>query len=176
MLTGQTREEIGGLRWSEIDFDRREITFSALRTKNHREHVLSMSYAVVEILEGKRDLDTQIPMNESGNGCVFGTRPNGFFAWSKSKAALDTAIVLNAENGVGVEVAGWRLQDLRRSMATVMADRLGVLPHIIEAVLNHVGGHRAGVAGIYNRARYQGEMRAALDRWAEHLTTLTRKG
>ena len=33
----------------------------------------------------------------------------------------------------------------------------------IEAVLNHSSGHRAGVAGVYNRARYLGEMKAALD-------------
>jgi|SRR5579872_164549 len=32
-----------------------------------------------------------------------------------------------------------------------MADRLGVLPHIVEAVLNHVSGHRAGVAGFDQR-------------------------
>jgi len=53
-----------------------------------------------------------------------------------------------------------------------MADRLGVLPHIVEAVLNHSSGHRAGVAGIYNRARYEADMRAALDRWAAHLAAL----
>jgi len=41
--------------------------------------------------------------------------------------------------------------------------------HIIEAVLNHVSGHKVGVAGIYNRARYTGEMREALQRWADHL-------
>ena len=44
----------------------------------------------------------------------------------------------------------WTLHDLRRTVATRMAD-LGVQPHIIEAVLNHVSGHKAGVAGIYNR-------------------------
>jgi hypothetical protein len=32
----------------------------------------------------------------------------------------------------------------------MMAD-IGVQPHIIEAALNHVSGHKAGVAGIYNR-------------------------
>ena len=49
-----------------------------------------------------------------------------------------------------------------------MAD-LGVQPHIIEAVLNHVSGHKAGVAGIYNRSAYSAEKRAALDLWANHL-------
>ena len=67
----------------------------------------------------------------------------------------------------------WRLHDLRRTAATVMADRLGVLPHIVEAVLNHVSGHRAGVAGVYNLAKYQAEMRDELERWAEHVRTIT---
>ncbi|MCB1884313.1 MAG: hypothetical protein KDG89_10015 [Geminicoccaceae bacterium] len=50
-----------------------------------------------------------------------------------------------------------------------MADRLAVLPHVVEAALNHVSGHKAGVAGIYNRAVYAAEKRDALDRWAAWL-------
>jgi hypothetical protein len=45
----------------------------------------------------------------------------------------------------------------------------GGLPHIVEAILNHVSGHRAGVAGVYNRAQYAAEMREALERWAQHV-------
>ena len=52
-----------------------------------------------------------------------------------------------------------------------MAD-IGIQPHIIEAVLNHVSGHKAGVAGIYNRAAYANEKRDALDRWDAHLSKL----
>jgi hypothetical protein len=52
-----------------------------------------------------------------------------------------------------------------------MAD-LGVQPHIIEAVLNHVSGHRAGVHGIYNRSTYAAEKRAALDLWGAHVERL----
>jgi hypothetical protein len=55
-----------------------------------------------------------------------------------------------------------------------MMAELGVLPHIIEQVLNHVSGHKSGVAGIYNRARYTDEMRAALQRWADHVDILSR--
>ena len=53
-----------------------------------------------------------------------------------------------------------------------MADKLGVLPHIIEAILNHVSGHKSGVAGIYNRAKYEGEMRAALCKWGNYVEGL----
>jgi hypothetical protein len=57
-------------------------------------------------------------------------------------------------------------------VATRSAD-LGVLPHVIEAVLNHVSGHKAGVAGVYNHARYAGEKRAALDLWAREVERRT---
>jgi hypothetical protein len=52
----------------------------------------------------------------------------------------------------------WRLHDIRRSVATGMAE-IGIQPHthIVEAVLNHISGHKAGVAGIYNRATYLSE-------------------
>jgi hypothetical protein len=47
-----------------------------------------------------------------------------------------------------------------------------VQPHIIEAVLNHVGGHKGGIAGVYNRATYDKEKREALNLWAEHVMAL----
>jgi len=63
------------------------------------------------------------------------------------------------------------LHDLRRTVATRMAD-IGVLPHVIEAVLNHISGHKAGVAGVYNRSQYGPEKRQALDLWAAHVEAL----
>ena len=62
----------------------------------------------------------------------------------------------------------WTLHDLRRTVATRMAD-IGVQPHVIEALLNHVSGHKAGVAGVYNLSTYAAEKKAALDLWASHL-------
>ena len=52
-----------------------------------------------------------------------------------------------------------------------MAD-IGVEPHVIEAALNHHSGHRAGIAGIYNRSTYDRATKAALARWAEHVLAL----
>jgi hypothetical protein len=43
-------------------------------------------------------------------------------------------------------------------------------------VLNHVSGHKAGVAGIYNRATYAKEKRAALDAWGRYLANLVAYG
>ena len=72
---------------------------------------------------------------------------------------------------MGDGVPPWRLHDLRRTAATGMAD-IGVLPHVIEAALNHISGAKAGVAGIYNRSAYAPEKKAALERWAAHVAGL----
>ena len=65
-------------------------------------------------------------------------------------------------------VSGWVIHDIRRSVATGMAD-IGIAPHIIEAVLDHVSGHKGGVAGVYNRSSYAAEKAAALVKWDEHV-------
>jgi hypothetical protein len=72
----------------------------------------------------------------------------------------------------GEPLRHWTVHDLRRSASTLTADRLSVLPHIVEAILDHVRGHRAGVAGMYNRARCAAEMRKALESWTEHVAAL----
>ena len=51
------------------------------------------------------------------------------------------------------KMAQWNLHDIRRGVATWLAEN-NIEPHVIEAILNHYSGHRGGVAGIYNRAKY----------------------
>jgi hypothetical protein len=53
-----------------------------------------------------------------------------------------------------------------------MARGLEIQPHVIEAILNHVSGHKAGVAAIYQRGTYEREKRIALDLWADHLLAI----
>jgi integrase len=154
VLTGQRREEIGGLRWSEVDLERGVIRLGAERTKNKRPHEVPLAPLARAILASRR------PQGPSPDGAVFGS--NGAGGWSARKAALEKRLA-----GLGP----WRLHDLRRTCATGMAE-LGVAPHIVEAVLNHVSGHKGGVAGIYNRARYAGEVRDALERWAAHVEAI----
>jgi hypothetical protein len=63
------------------------------------------------------------------------------------------------------------LRDIRRTVATGMAE-IGVQPHIVEAVLNHVSGAKAGVAGVYNKAVYAKEKREAVEIWANHIAVI----
>ena len=73
--------------------------------------------------------------------------------FSKAKRLLDARIaVLRSEEGLP-PLPSWTLHDLRRTMVTVMNERLGIQPHVVEAVVNHINGHaKRGVAGVYNRA------------------------
>jgi integrase len=153
MLTGCRAAEIGELRWSEIDGDR--ILLPAARTKNARAHVVPLASAARAILDARR------AGRRADRDFVFGRDPGRpFAAWSFSKAALDARL--------GDAVEHWTNHDLRRTSATHMAE-IGIAPHIIEACLNHVSGHKGGVAGIYNRATYETPKRLALEAWANHL-------
>jgi hypothetical protein len=73
--------------------------------------------------------------------------------------------VLREQHATSPNLKPWRVHDIRRTVATRLGD-IGVLPHVVEAILNHVSGHKAGVAGIYNRAAYAAEKRDALEKWA----------
>jgi hypothetical protein len=44
-----------------------------------------------------------------------------------------------------------------------------VSPHIGDAMVYYVSGHKAGAAGSYNRAAYASEKRTMHQRWADHV-------
>ncbi len=79
--------------------------------------------------------------------------------WSKMKLKLDKL----------ANVTDWTLHDVRRTVATKMAE-LKIHPHVIEAVLNH---RMVGVAGIYNRFDYLTEKREAIEVWTNYLMSIT---
>jgi integrase len=158
---GMRRKEAGGLRRGEIDLDAGTITLPAGRVKNKHQHVLPITPLALSVIK-------TIPERD-GRDFLFGDRSSaGFTAWSAAKDALDLRLK-------GKVMVPWRLHDIRRSVSTKMHD-LGVEPHYVEAVLNHYSGHRAGVAGMYNYAKYPTQIRAALALWNDHLRSLIEGG
>jgi integrase len=144
--------------WGEFAADGTGWTLPAARAKNHRPLTLPLLGAMRAILD-------TVPKMASREQ-LFGERsPDGFQSWDPHKKDLD------ARSGV----AGWQLRDIRRSVATRMAD-LGVQPHIIEVVLNHHSGFRGGSHGVYNRSPYEREVRAALALWHDRLQTVVEGG
>jgi integrase len=154
MLTGQRAGEIAGLRWSEIRGD--TIALPGERTKNRRPHTIPLSQAAHSIIAKRQ--------RHEDRDLIFGHATGQYNGWNYSMVALNKRIAEVTRR----TLPHWTPHDLRRSFATHAAG-IGIQPHIIEACLNHVSGHKSGVAGIYNKAAYEPEKRTALERWAEHL-------
>jgi integrase len=165
ILTGQRREEIGSLRWSEVDLDHSLIVLPAERTKNLRQHEVPLSTQACAIIQ-------RLPKRK-GRDFIFGIGEAGFSGWSKSKERLDQTLLARrkAADRRAKPLPSWRLHDLRRTAATQMAE-LGVLPHVVEVALNHISGHKAGVAGVYNRSKMTDAVRDGLQKWADHIEAL----
>jgi hypothetical protein len=108
-----------------------------------------------------------------GRDFLFGYSDHGYSNWHDPKVALDQRC----------GVTGWTHHDIRRTVATKLAESedeedreksgLGIKPHVVEALLNHISGHKSGVAGIYNRASYEKEVKIALAMWADHINSIT---
>jgi integrase len=166
ILTGQRKTEIGGLTWSEITEVDRQIELPGARTKNKRPHVVPLSKQAWAALAQKRE----------DREHLFGRRGTGFSGWSKAKRELDNRIAAARKAaGVKTPMPPWTIHDLRRTFVTHVLDRKIALPHVVEACVNHVSGHKAGVAGIYNRANYADEKRAAMDAWGKHVQAIVGK-
>jgi integrase len=157
LLTGQRAAEIGSLRWDEIHDD--HIELPSTRTKNKHPHSIPLSAPAKSMLDKLR---------LAGRTYCFGRDRHGFAGWSLCKKRLDDRIAK-----ANAPLMPWVTHDLRRTCATGMIN-LGIQPHVVEAVLNHVG-HKSGVAGIYNRATYDTEKREALKRWARHVLEIVGK-
>ncbi len=67
------------------------------------------------------------------------------------------------------DLSHWTPHDLRRSFGTGLA-RLGCPDEIIDAILNHA---KKGIIGVYNQYKYNNEKEVWLNRWSDHLQSIT---
>jgi integrase len=150
ILTGARREEIVQMRRGEFEPGTGIWTLPEERSKNYRKLALPLPPIAHDLITGMH------------------TRPGWSYVFSDKGQVNVAQGIARVFERCGFERKRFRLHDLRRSAATGMAD-IGVQPHIIECILNHRSGFRAGVAGTYNRATYAREMAIALVRWSEYL-------
>ena len=164
-LTGQRREEVGGMRWSELQGN--AWTIPAARVKNGRQHSLILPAPTYALIAGVQQI----------GGCplVFSTTgKTPVSGYSEAKRRLDAAMLRRAQEDTGridLQIAPWRLHDLRRTTASGMA-KIGIPLPTIEKVLNHVSGSFGGIVGVYQRHEFSTEKAEALESWAEHILTI----
>jgi len=172
LLTAQRKSEVIGMEWAEIDEKEMLWRIPGRRTKNARAHEVPLTSQMLEILHA-------VPRIE-GSRYVFTTNGKQPMAGqSRVKTELDIAAnnLWNKRfpsSGEPEEIPHWTTHDLRRTATTGMA-RLGVSPHVADAILNHKSGTVSGVAAVYNRYAYLDERRVALETWENHVLALIEK-
>ncbi|MDM7955801.1 site-specific integrase [Blastomonas sp.] len=163
IVTGQRREEVTSLSWQELDREKRMWTLPGERSKNGEPNSVPLNALAISVLDEVANTHAW-----PGRGRVFFTSSGAkFTAFSKGKTKLDELIAAD-EGGL---LTPWRLHDLRRTLATGF-QRLGVRFEVTEAVLNHLGGSRSGIAGIYQRYNWEQEKVEALEMWNVHIVSL----
>ncbi|AHE52805.1 hypothetical protein NX02_05330 [Sphingomonas sanxanigenens DSM 19645 = NX02] len=183
---GQRREETSAMEWNELDAASGVWTIPAAKSKNGKAHIVPLNDVALAVIDGLAGCADSAKSANSANsarrwpkrGLLFSTTgKTPASGYSKAKARLDKLMVdaeakRAKETGDSAElIDAWRLHDLRRTMATGL-QRLGVRFEVTEAVLNHVGGSKAGVAGVYQRHDWKEEKRDALQAWGRFLEQL----
>lgn len=175
LLTMQRRGEVAEMDWSEIDLEGRTWTLPAARAKNDEAHIVPLTDMAVAELEA---------LYPKARGFVFSTTgATAVSGYSRAKRILDERMLKvmkrrHKDKGgdpESIKIDDWRLHDLRRTGATNL-QALGIPIEVTEAVLNHISGTRAGIAGVYNRYKYEPQKRAALEAWDTRLAELLERG
>jgi integrase len=164
ILTGARREQIGGLRKSELELAKAMITLppKGVReggSKNDQAFEIPLSRQAVRLLELEASpAGKQFFGNGKGEG--------GFSGWSKAMVGLNKRI------GDRITIP-WTLHDLRRTFVTNMAQQLKLPPHVVDACINHKPEFKQGVAGVYQQADMLVERVAAMSQWGDWIERVT---
>jgi len=151
LLTGARRGEVSGMTWDELDLNERLWIVPAERVKTNRPQTVPLAPAVIDLL--------QACPRFSGCNYIFTTG-----AKTSLQGWWGATIAITKASGV----IGWCPHDLRRTVRTNLS-RLGIAADVAERVLGHT---MTGVRAVYDQHSYLPEKRAALEKWAAHLTAL----
>jgi integrase len=174
LLTAQRRDELAHATWPEFDLDKALWMLPRARTKNDKAHLVHLAPGAVAIL-------SKLPKVGKKGFLFTTTGETPVSGFGRARERLDAAMldirkaemVAAGEALEDMAIDPFTLHDLRRTAATGMA-AIGVAHHVLDKVLNHVGGKISGVARIYNRFEYLPERKLALDAWAQHLESVAR--
>ena len=151
LLTLARREEVAGMRWSEILPDLSVWTIPAQRMKRGQAHVVTLTDAAREALNAVTRIN--------GRDLIFSTTGRSpISGFSKIKSKLDKL------SGV----TGWVLHDFRRAGPSTLA-RLGFSSILADKLLAHQPSALSSVARTYQQHDFSAEKQAALEAWAAHV-------
>lgn len=145
------RDEVAGMRWSELSPDLATWMIPGARMKRGAAHVVALPEAARAALRTVKRIEGQdLVFTTTGKTPVSG--------FTKAKAKLDEA----------AQVTGWRLHDIRRTGVSALA-KMGFNPVVADKLLAHQPSTLHGAARVYQRHDFADERARALDAWASHV-------
>ncbi|MBK8972170.1 MAG: tyrosine-type recombinase/integrase [Hahellaceae bacterium] len=171
ILTGARRGEVAEMKWAEVNRRTRTWTLPPERTKNGEGHTVYLSDMALAVL---RDMETW----SKGRTFVFQSERKEadcpihrdsltqivlrLTGQKKSKEQTQRGYTAPLE-----QLEPFTVHDLRRSAATLWGEKLKVLPHVIEKMLNHQPQNK--LIQTYQHAAYVEEQRKAWNDWGKYL-------
>ena len=153
--------ELRTMKWADVALDAAQWSYTVSKTKTA--HVVPLSTQALAILRDLRPLTGHL-----AGGYVF---PGG----RSSLRPLSNAAINAALRRLGIDTKteltghGWRAV-----ARTLLHERLGFDPHVIEHQLAHAVPDALGTS--YNRTKFLKERKAMMQRWADYLDTLRKGG
>ena len=157
ILTGQRRDEVARIEWSEVNLKAGLWTLPKHRSKNGESHDIPLSHPAIAILQALPRIGDRLVLTTDGE------TPSSNYA--KNKKRLDALLP--------PDMSAWWLHDIRRTVASGLA-KLGINLPVIEKVLNHASGSFAGIVAVYQRHDFADEKRRALDAWGAFVSDLVK--
>lgn len=165
--TGGRRSETTHLQWANIASD--TITFRGetrkVRKSEETDHTIPLTQRTKALIETFPRFAGSPYLFPATRSHVKGQATTVMTGYSEMKIDFDK------ECGV----KNWTFHDLRRTLVTVLCEKLDVLPHIADWIIAHAGHQPSGAAKVYNRAVYIRQAREALTKWDEYLHNLAEK-
>ncbi|MBE2895702.1 integrase arm-type DNA-binding domain-containing protein [Pasteurellaceae bacterium HPA106] len=163
LLTMSRPTEASGALWEEIDEDAQLWTIPADRlkkthaNKGEKSHVVPLSTQTQSIIEQLKPL-----IADRRNSA----KPFLFSPFLLRKMHAYTPRRLNAYFNTHPETKGKQTAHGLRAMASTYLHEAEVMPDVVEMCLAHT---IQGVRGVYNRAQYLKQRRAALQLWGDYV-------
>lgn len=172
LVIGQRIGEVCGIETAELMLDGPAPVWiiPRSRTKNAEGHRVPLAPLALSLI--REALAWQRPVHNAKGQAVFS--PYLFPARAKRDKSHGpilpgAAAVAMFRGRDKLGVAHFRVHDLRRTAATHLAE-LGISPHTISLILNHVSASKSTVTSkVYVQYSYDREKREALEKWARFL-------
>jgi integrase len=177
LVTGQRIGEVAETAIAELSLN--DVaplwTIPAERAKNGVKHEVPLSHLAVRLIREALALtEARLAKRERREGAENTPAPTYLFPGKDPSEPMNAHAPTRALGKARgkIKVTRFNVHDLRRTCATHLGE-MGVAPHVISAVLNHVSTARASITqAVYNRHSYAAEKRDALECWGKRLEAI----